>query len=51
MAKETSVRVLLALVAFFMTASIVAQAQVPPVGPSGPTGVCSDKHGNRVPCK
>ncbi len=39
-----------AIVAGFTLGSAIATAQVPPVGPSGPTGWCTDAIGNNYRC-
>ena len=38
------------IVAGFTLGSAIATAQVPPVGPSGPTGWCTDANGNNYRC-
>ena len=40
----------IAIVAGFTLGSAIATAQVPPVGPSGPTGWCTDANGNNYRC-
>lgn len=48
---KTSVKIILAAIALLFTANTIAMAQnVPPVGPSGPTGWCTDSKGRNFRC-
>lgn len=50
MTAKSKLQLILAALFLVMTATATVQAQVPPVGPSGPTGWCTDKDGKNFRC-
>jgi hypothetical protein len=48
---SSSIRIVIAALALLLAAGSASMAQqVPPVGPSGPTGWCTDENGNNFRC-
>lgn len=50
MTQRTFIRLGLALALMLAALAVEALAQVPPVGPSGPTGWCTDANGRVYRC-
>ncbi|MHA1539991.1 MAG: hypothetical protein ACTSXQ_05915 [Alphaproteobacteria bacterium] len=50
MKKKTPFISLLLTIAFLIGIAASVNAQVPDIGPSGPTGWCTDNDGNNFPC-